>query len=53
MLPWLAAWRYSVDAHASSDYFRGTGAFVFGLCARYAQRFGVAFDREGQVFKRK
>ena len=53
VLPWLAAWRYSVDAHASSDYFRGTGAFVFGLCARYAQRFGVAFDREGQVFKRK
>ena len=31
VLPWLAAWRYSVDA----------------------QRFGVAFDREGQVFKRK
>ena len=53
VLPWLAAWRYSVDAHASSDYFRGAGAFVFGLCARYAQRFGVAFDREGQVFKRK
>ena len=53
VLPWLAAWRYSVDAHASSDYFRGAGALVFGLCARYAQRFGVAFDREGQVFKRK
>ena len=46
VLPWLAAWRYSVDAHASSDYFRGAGAFVFGLCARYAQR-GVRPRRAG------
>ncbi|MFR4804670.1 MAG: hypothetical protein ACLT98_15935 [Eggerthellaceae bacterium] len=41
----------AIDAHASSDYFRRAGAFVFRLCARYAQP-SAAFDREGRVFKR-
>lgn len=52
VLPWLAVWRYSVDEHAASDYFRGAGNLVFGLCACYAQRFGVEFDEGEQVFKR-
>lgn len=52
VLPWLAAWHYEVDQHASSDYFRGAGSFVLGLCERYAQRFGIGFDEEKQVFKR-
>ena len=52
ILPWLAAWRYNVMQHAVSDYYRGVGEFVFGLCARYAQRFGIVFDEEVQTFKR-
>lgn len=52
VLPWLAAWRYSVDKHAASGYFRGAAGFVFGLCACYAQRFGIAFDEGRQAFKR-
>lgn len=52
VLPWLAAWRYAVREHAASDYFRGAGDLVFGLCARYARRFGIAFDEGRQAFKR-
>ncbi len=52
VLPWLAVWRYAVGKHAASDYYRGVGEFAFGLCARYAQRFGIAFDEEAQAFKR-
>lgn len=52
LLPWLAAWRYSVSEHAMSGYFQGVGDFVFGLCACYAKRFGILFDEEVQAFKR-
>lgn len=52
VLPWLAAWRYEVGKHAASDYYRGAGELAFGLCARYAQRFGIAFDEDAQAFKR-
>lgn len=53
VLPWLAAWRYAVEKHAASDYYRGVGQLVFGLCVRYAQRFGIAFDPASQSFKRR
>ena len=36
VLPWLAVWRYAVEKNVDSDYYRGVGAFAFGLCARYA-----------------
>lgn len=52
ILPWLAAWRYSVENRAASDYFRGVGDFVFGLCELYAERFDVAFDEGEQVFRK-
>lgn len=52
MLPWLATWRYLVEKHAASDYFRGVGDFVFGLCTCYAERFGIRFDEESNTFKR-
>lgn len=52
VLPWLAAWRYSVNEHAASGYFRGAADLVFGLCACYARRFDVVFDEDKQVFKR-
>lgn len=52
VLPWLAVWQYEVDKHAVSDYYRGAGSFVFGLCERYARRFGVAFDEESRTFAR-
>lgn len=52
VLPWLAAWRYSVEKSATSDYFRGVGELVFGLCELYAGRFDVTFDEEAQVFKK-
>lgn len=50
MLPWLAAWRYSVEKYAVSDYFSGLGDFVFGLVARYVERFGIRFDDQDQRF---
>lgn len=52
VLPWLAAWRYAVEKHARTDYFRGVGDFIFGLVAFYAGRFGIWFDEEAQAFKR-
>lgn len=52
VLPWLSAWRYSALKHATSAYFRGAAAFVFGLCACYAERFGIVFDEDAQAFKR-
>lgn len=52
VLPWLAAWRFRVERHASSDYFRGAGDFVFGLCACYARRFGIVFSEQDEVFRR-
>ena len=53
VLPWLAVWRYGVARHATSDYFRGAGDFVFGLVACYVRRFAIIFDGEAQAFKRK
>lgn len=50
ILPWLAVWQYAVDKYAASDYYRGVGSFVFGLCARYAQRLGIGFDEEKRAF---
>ena len=53
VLPWLAPWRYAVEKHARTDYYRGVGAFVFGLVACYAGRFGIRFDEEACAFKRR
>ncbi|MCU7584267.1 molecular chaperone TorD family protein [Adlercreutzia muris] len=53
ILPWLAPWRYAVEKHARTGYYRGVGFFVFGLVACYAERFGICFDGEARVFKRK
>lgn len=53
ILPWLPAWKYGVDKYATSDYFRGVGQFVFGLCVLYVQRFNVSFDADSNSFKRK
>lgn len=53
VLPWLAPWRYAVEKHARTDYYRGVGAFVFGLVACYARRFGIRFDGEACAFKRR
>lgn len=53
ILPWLAVWRYAVEKHAVSDYYRGVGDFVFGLCACYAERFMINFNERDQVFKRR
>lgn len=53
ILPWLAPWRYAVEKHARTDYYRGVGAFVFGLVACYAGRFGIRFDGEACAFKRR
>ncbi|WP_296011908.1 molecular chaperone TorD family protein [uncultured Adlercreutzia sp.] len=51
MLPWLPAWRFLVEEHAVSDYYRGLGDFVFGLISCYAERFDIVYDAEGQRFK--
>ena len=53
VLPWLAPWRYAVEKYARTDYYRGVGAFVFGLIACYAERFGIRFDGKASAFKRR
>lgn len=53
VLPWLAPWRYAVEKHARTEYYRGAGDFVFGLVACYAERFGIRFDEEACAFKRR
>ncbi|MCI8305331.1 molecular chaperone [Adlercreutzia muris] len=53
VLPWLAPWRYAVERHARTGYYRGVGAFVFGLIACYAERFGICFDGEARAFRRR
>lgn len=53
ILPWLPAWRYNVKRHAKTDYYRGCGDFVFGLCAAYAERFGISYDDDGERFVKK
>lgn len=47
VLPWLPVWHYLVQQKASSDYYRGAGSFVFGLCACYVERFSIRYD-EGE-----
>ena len=53
VLPWLAPWRYAVEKYARTDFYRGVGAFVFGLIACYAERFGIRFDGKASAFKRR
>lgn len=53
ILPWLAPWHYAVQAHARTDYYRGVGSFVFGLVARYAERFGIRYDGKARAFKQR
>lgn len=52
VLPWIAVWRYNVGKFATSDYYRGVGELAFGLCRRYAQRFGVHYDEGASAFSR-
>ena len=53
VLPWLAPWRYAVEKHARTGYYRGVGAFVFGLVACYAERFEILFDGGARAFRRR
>ena len=48
ILPWICAWRWSVAKYAKSDFFRGVGELVFGLCRAYATRFGIAYVEDEQ-----
>ncbi|MBR2789082.1 MAG: molecular chaperone TorD family protein [Eggerthellaceae bacterium] len=48
ILPWICAWRWSVAKYAQSDFFRGVGELVFGLCRAYAKRFGIAYVEDEQ-----
>ncbi len=51
VLPWIAVWRYDVEKNARTDFMRGLGLFVFGLCEAYGARFGWRFDWERQRFE--
>lgn len=53
VLPWLSAWRYTVEKCATSDYFRGAGDFIFGLTACYAERFGIRYNAQERRFNRR
>ncbi len=48
ILPWLPAWRWSVAKYAKTDFFRGVGEMVFGLCRVCASRFGFVYVEDGQ-----
>lgn len=50
MLPWAAAWRFLVQSHAKTDYYRGIGELVFGLERAYARRFNVVYDEGKEAF---
>ncbi len=50
MLPWASAWRFLVQEHARTDYYRGVGEFVFGLERAYARRFGIECNPEDGTF---
>ena len=50
MLPWASAWRFLVQNHAKTDYYRGVGELVFGLERAYARRFGITCDPEDGTF---
>ncbi|MBQ9953843.1 MAG: molecular chaperone TorD family protein [Eggerthellaceae bacterium] len=50
MLPWASAWRFLVQEHAKTDYYRGVGEFVFGLERAYVRRFGIECNTEDGTF---
>lgn len=50
MLPWVSAWRFLVNEHAKTDYYRGVGDLVFGLERALAARFGIAFNESDGTF---
>lgn len=50
MLPWASAWRFLVNQHAKTDYYRGVGELVFGLERACAERFDIAFNEEKGSF---
>ena len=39
-----------MDKNARTDFFRGLGYAIFGLCTAYAGRFGIHYDAEKQAF---
>lgn len=43
ILPWISAWRWSVEKYAHTDFYRGVGELAFGICRAYAQRFGFEY----------
>ncbi len=53
ILPWMPAWLYSMDKYAKTDYFRGLGYAIFGLCSRYATRFDIQYNAEEKAYFRK
>ena len=50
MLPWVSAWRFLVNEHAKTDYYRGVGDLVFGLERALAAHFGIAFNESDGTF---
>ena len=52
VLPWIVPWAYSVEKEAASGFYRGCGAFAFGLLREYAALFGIAYRAEPPSFAR-
>ena len=50
IFPWLAAWHYNVGKHATSEYYRQVGNFVFWLCATFGSRFRIIYDADKRCF---
>ena len=50
LLPWASAWRFLVQSHARTDYYRGVGELVFGLQRAYTRRFGIEYSSDDRAF---
>lgn len=50
VLPWISAWRYLVEKHATSAYYQGVGELIFELLRLYSTRFAIAYDEAEKRF---
>lgn len=48
ILPWITLWDWAVAKYAKTDFYRGLGRLVLGLCRAYSARFGIAFIEDGK-----
>lgn len=53
VLPWICAWRYGGEKHATSDFYRGVIEFTFGVVRTYASALGFSYRHDTRSFSVK